>query len=90
MHIGKKNPMNTYHIDDNESGLVVNLEPTFSERNLGIQMTNVDLKFSEQTNIAVSKANRMIRLMKHTFSCIEIWKKLYTNYSPQSQPPSPV
>ena len=88
MHIGKSNPMKTYYMVDHESGLTFNLEPTLSERDLGIQMTS-DLKFSEQTNIAVSKANRMIGLMKHTFSSssIKIWKKLYTTYITQNSAP---
>ena len=50
MHFGKSNPMKTYYMVDHESGLTFNLK--LSERDLDIQMTS-DLKFSEQTNIAV-------------------------------------
>ena len=51
------------------------------EKDLGIIISK-DLKFTDQSNKAASKANRMLGLTKRTFKSRDAstWKNLYTSY----------
>ena len=81
MHIGKRNPMAIYTMLDRDSNSVHTLDSTTSERDLGIQITS-NLLVKEQVAKAVSKANRMLGLLKNSFVSRDetLWKKLYIIY----------
>ena len=81
MHIGKNNPETTYTLKNYNNEDTFPIKVTNSERDLGVQITN-NLKFSEQVNIATSKAFKMLGLLKSTFSHRgqDMWKRLYTTY----------
>ena len=66
---------------DPVSNTTHNLYSTTSERDLGIQITS-NLLFKEQVAKAVSKANRMLGLLRNSFVSRDetLWKKLYTIY----------
>ena len=64
---------------DNEE--LIQIEKTYSERDLGIQVSS-NLKYHNQVSKAASKANSMLGMLKRTFVSRDknIWKKLYTTY----------
>ena len=81
MHIGKHNPGHSYTMNDSASGQTFMLTDTVLERDLGV-LISADLKWAEQVEKNVSKANSMLGLLRHTFSYrgADLWKKLYTTY----------
>ena len=56
------------------------LETTGSERDLGIIISS-NFNWKEQINSALSKANRVLGMLKRTFVSrdTDLWKKLYTS-----------
>jgi hypothetical protein len=74
MHIGKQNPKYCYKIGETE------LKETEMERDLGILISN-DLKWKNQVNSAILKANRILGQLKHSFVHFdtELIKLLYTS-----------
>ena len=81
IHFGKKNPRTLYTTQSYESNQRIQIQPTESERDLGIQVSS-NLKYSEQISKATSKANSVLSMMKRTFITRnkEIWKKQYITY----------
>jgi hypothetical protein len=65
MHLGLRNPCTDYFMRKND-GTVHELQNTTSEKDLGVTVDN-QLKFSEHINNIVSKANRVLGCIKHTF-----------------------
>ena len=72
MHLGYDNPKHEYRLD----GTV--LEETVEERDLGVLVDN-KLKFENHIKGVVSKANRMLGLIKISFECLnkEMFLSLY-------------
>ena len=64
LHIGKKNPCYSYDMN----GKV--LDRVSGERDLGVFVTE-SLSFSTHIATTVAKANRMLGLIKHTFSFLD-------------------
>ena len=68
MHIGYTNQQREYSML--EEGRVVNISEITEEKDLGVTFTN-DLKFSRHIEISVNKANKMIGIIKRTFTYME-------------------
>ena len=64
IHLGKSNPRHQYVMND------VTLESTADEKDLGV-VVDEDLKFHLHVSKAVSKASRMLGLVRATFSCLD-------------------
>jgi ribonuclease P/MRP protein subunit RPP40 len=79
MHFGKSNLLRNYEIMDGSE--LINLEKTESERDLGIIISS-NGKTSEQVRTAVSKATRILGLMRKTFRFFnkELYKLLYPTF----------
>ncbi len=78
MHIGKNNEQYQYKINDNNEEYI--LQNTEIERDLGVIISS-DLKWSNQVNTAVAKAQKALGLIKRTFTHLntEMTKTLYTS-----------
>ena len=63
IHLGKSNPRHRYVMND------VTLESTAEEKDLGV-VVDEDLKFHLHVSKAVSKASRMLGLVRATFSIV--------------------
>ena len=48
--------------------MTVSIQKTTEESDLGVTFSH-NLKFSKHTDLSVYKANRMLGVIKHTFSC---------------------
>lgn len=72
LHLGYRNPRSRYHLGQNE------LVQTEHERDLGIIMDE-KLKFHDQSSQVIKKANRILAIIKRSFSFIDkkIFRKLY-------------
>ena len=81
MHVGKANPKQTYSMKNYNSIIRSQINVTKCERDLGILNSN-DLKPTHQVTAVASKANRLLGLLKRTFTYrdSDLWKKLYTSY----------
>ena len=90
MHLGSKNPQHLYHMyktshqtkkKNSISYKLVfhDLEEVGTETDLGICVDS-NLTFSDHISAKLSKANKMLQIIKHTFKHItpEIFKMLYT------------
>jgi hypothetical protein len=68
-------------IDDNGTVNRIKLEITTSERDLGVEISNV-LKPSNQANKAAAKANNILSSLKNSFVSRDslVWKQLYSTY----------
>jgi ribonuclease P/MRP protein subunit RPP40 len=80
MHLGKNNPNRRYFMR-NQDGTSTELEPTFSEKDLGISITP-DLKWTVHIQNVASKANQILEMLKNTFSYFDedmVWR-LYTAF----------
>lgn len=90
MHLGNKNPRNQYsmfkssHYKEKPSGTCYNLyfhdlDDVSQETDLGVCVDD-ELKFSDHISAKISKANKMLHVIKNTFKNLtpEIFKKLYT------------
>jgi ribonuclease P/MRP protein subunit RPP40 len=79
MHFGKSNLLRNYEIMDGSE--LINLEKTESERDLGVIISS-NGKTSEQVWAAVSKATRILGLMRKTFRFFnkELFKHLYPTF----------
>ena len=64
LHFGKKNQHFKYTIGDNV------ISPVTEEKDLGVTISQ-DLKWSKHISDVVTKANRMVGLVKHTFSYMD-------------------
>ena len=75
MHIGRENPKIRYHLNN------VEIEETTIERDLGVLISN-DLKWKQRCTLVAQKANRLLGILKRTFSSRDLllWKRLYTTY----------
>ena len=76
MHIGNKNPNNTYHMKIENSTQTI--EKCTNEKDLGITFDN-KLSFDTHINATINKANQMIGVIKRTFDYLgkDIFLKLY-------------
>ena len=63
-----------------ESNNLENIEEVNYERYLGV-IFDTNLKWTEQINKAVNKANRILGFLSRTFESreVDIWKQLYTS-----------
>ena len=68
MHLGRCNDKFEYHM--NEGDKHVTLEETDCERDLGVHVDPA-LKFTQHCNKAVSKANKLVGLLRRTFDFID-------------------
>ena len=69
IHIGKGNPAFMYQMkDENEN--IYKLTTVTSAKDLGITFQH-DMKFDIHINIIVNKANRLLGLVKRTFSYMD-------------------
>ena len=77
MHLGKKNPNCAYKISHNENDKHT-LETCREERDLGVVFDS-ELKFDKHINSAINKGNRMLGLIKRSFTGLEnqVLVKLY-------------
>ena len=64
LHLGNQNPQYTYHMGENS------LETTSLEKDLGIHMDE-DLKFHHHVRLSVNKANKILGLIRRTFSNLD-------------------
>ena len=80
IHFGKKNPHREYFIHD-DLNLRKRLSNTSHERDLGVIVSS-DLKPTLHCNKAAATANRLLGLMKNTFTSRDplLWKLIYTTY----------
>ena len=69
IHIGKGNPAFTYQMKDKNENICELTTVTF-EKDLGITFQH-DMKFDIHINNIVNKANRLLGLVKRTFSCMD-------------------
>ena len=78
MHLGSKNAMKEYNVEDLNTGLRKPIEETECEKDMGVFIRS-DLKWEDQVRHAASKANKVLGMLKKTFVCreSELWKKLY-------------
>lgn len=78
MHLGHNNPKQVYNMRDN-SGVYQHLEPTAIEKDLGVHVDD-KLSFHQHVNTSVNKANRVLGIIKRTFTnrSKTIVKRLYT------------
>uniref|UniRef100_M3XLH7 Reverse transcriptase domain-containing protein n=1 Tax=Latimeria chalumnae TaxID=7897 RepID=M3XLH7_LATCH len=72
LHLGVNNPKRLYHLNDQK------LESADNEKDLGIIIDD-KLKFSHHSNMAVSKANKMLGVIKRTITSrkMEVITPLY-------------
>ena len=64
MHIGKKNPQESYRLGDSR------LQVTEKEKDLGVLVTR-DMKVAEQVTGAAAAANSMLGRIRKTFTCLD-------------------
>ena len=64
LHMGSHNPRNVYDLNGEP------LDSTPEEKDLGV-IIDEGLKFHQHVAKAVSKASRMLGLVKHTFTCLD-------------------
>jgi len=77
MHLGSNNPNNTYTLPKSD-GSIHTLGEATHEKDLGVTIDD-KLKFSDHINQCVSKANRVLGCLRHTFKHMtpEIFLQLY-------------
>ena len=63
-HLGPDHPFGNYYLDG------IQVSPTNTVKDLGVTIHSL-LKFHEHTNLTVSKANRVLGLIRKTFQCRE-------------------
>jgi len=68
MHIGKNNPNHEYIIKEGQNENVINT--CESEKDLGVTFDN-DFKFDVHINNVINKANKMIGIIRRTFSYLD-------------------
>ena len=79
MNVGRTNTESAYTIED-DLGNRTGLAPISNERDLGIMISR-DLKPHDQVCKAASMANKVLGMLKSTFSRdAGLWKRLYTTY----------
>jgi len=80
MHLGRKNEMREYDVEDLNTGLRSSIEKTECEKDMGVYIRS-DLKWEDQVRHAASKANKILGMLQKTFVCREneLWKKLYVS-----------
>ena len=81
LHVGRNNPRTPYFMMDSSSETRRELAKTDLERDLGVYVSH-DLKHRGQVAQAANKADRMLGILKRTFTHrgIDLWKKLYITY----------
>ena len=79
VHFGKKNPRISYFMED-AVGNRCKLEESTHERDLGVIIAE-DLRWKGHISTIVSKANRILGMLKRTFICRDpgLWKDLYVS-----------
>ena len=75
MHIGRTNLKHEYTMLDPENNTRTAITQVNEEKDLGVTFQD-DLKFTKHINNCVNKANRMIGIIKRTFT--EIDKDIFT------------
>ena len=77
MHFGSNNPEASYNMFDDD-GDRCDLEVSHVERDLGVLVSD-DLDWSEQVAAVVSRANRVLGMLKRAFVCrdVGLWRDLY-------------
>lgn len=77
LHLGSNNPHSQYHMPKSD-GSTHTLQAVTSEKDLGVTIDD-KLKFSDHVNSAVSKANRVLGALRHSFKYMNstILLKLY-------------
>ena len=65
LHFGRNNPKASYILGD-KFGQIKEIGHSNTERDLGVMIAE-DVKWKNQVNHVVNKANRMLRLLKRTF-----------------------
>ena len=68
MHLGSKNAKHDYEMKEN--GTLVKLETSDCEKDLGVYVDK-ELKFSKHAEMASNKANRIMGMIKCSFTCID-------------------
>lgn len=68
MHLGNNNSKHDYEMKEN--GTLVKHETSDCEKDLGVNVDK-DLKFSKHAEIASNKANRIMGMIKRSFTCID-------------------
>jgi hypothetical protein len=68
MHLGLKNPFHDYTM--NQDGQKVILESTDIEKDLGVNIDN-QLKFSKHTEIQVNKANKLLGMIRRSYTYLD-------------------
>ena len=63
-HLGPDHPFGNYYLDG------IQVSPTNIVKDMGVTIDSL-LKFHEHTNLNISKANRVLRLIRKTFQCRE-------------------
>ena len=70
LHMGARNPMYQYYMRSHNSDERVKLAASEIEKDLGVQVDN-ELKFARHINTQVNKANRIVGLIRRSFSHID-------------------
>ena len=80
MQLGLKNPHTHYHMKHHATSKLIPLEHTSCEKDLGLNIDN-QLKFSTHTSIQINKANRILGMIKRTFTELSIvsFKSLFVS-----------
>jgi len=68
MHIGSNNPGHDYEMSSEVSNVV--LEETMVEKDLGVNIDN-QLKYSQHTEIKVNKANKLLGMIRRSYTYID-------------------
>ncbi len=68
MHLGNKNPQQTYKMK--KDGIDVTLDTTTLEKDLGVHVDN-QLKFDQHTEKQVNKANKILGLIRRSYTFLD-------------------
>jgi len=68
MYVGKKNPCHEYKME--QEGVQIELERTRVEKDLGVHIDD-QLKFSDHTEIQVNKANKLLGLIRRSYTYLD-------------------
>ena len=80
LHLGYNNPHCTYHMRKHNSDETVDLLSSEVEKDLGVLVDN-NLSFSKHIECQVNKANRLVGLIRRSFTYMdkECMKQLFTS-----------
>ena len=69
MHLGKENPRFEYEMTDKDGNVKV-IQTVNSEKDLGVHVQD-NLKFDKHISVTVNRANRLVGLIKRSFSFLD-------------------